>query len=276
MTPEKITELIEQAIPLLTSYVVRIVGVLFVFWIATRIARWLERLVVRRLKERDFDPALTGFVGSLVKWLVIIGAALSCLSVFGVETTSFAAVLGAAGLAVGLAFQGTLGNFAAGVMLIVFRPFKVGDVVSAAGQTGKIVDIGLFTTTFDTPDNRRITVPNTEVAGKTIENLTHHDERRVDIDVGVDYGADIDETREVLERALKKVEDRIEAGSHQIFLAGLGASSVDWKVRVWAKTPDYWAVWEQTVRAIKLELDQAKIGIPYPNMEVHLHQDQAA
>ncbi len=138
------------------------------------------------------------------------------------------------------------------------------------------MDIGLFTTTFDTADNRRITVSNTAVAGQTIENLTHHDERRVDIDVGVDYSADIDETRAVLERALKKVEDRIESGCHHIFLAGLGASSVDWKVRVWAKTPDYWAVWEQTVRAIKLELDQAKIGIPYPNMEVPLHQDQAA
>jgi small conductance mechanosensitive channel len=196
MSPEKIYELLKGMTPLLTSYALRIVGVLFVLWIAFKIARSLERRITKGLTSKKFDKTLAIFFGTLARWMIILGAVLACLGVFGVETTSFAAVIGAAGLAIGLAFQGTLANFSAGVMLLVFRPFKLGDLVNTAGQLGVIAELGLFTTALDTLDNRRIIVPNTEIAGKIIENISHNDIRRVDIEVGAVYSADIDATRE--------------------------------------------------------------------------------
>lgn len=240
---------------------------LFVAWIVAGIC---GRLVRRGLERAKFDTTLTRFFSRMVKWLVLLLAVLACLSIFGVETTSFAAVIGAAGLAVGLAFQGTLGNFAAGIMLLVFRPYKVGDVVNAAGQLGKVYEIDLFTTIMDTFDNRRIIVPNGTIFGSTIENITHHPQRRADVDVGVDYTADIDRTREVLTAAAASVEGGLSDPEPAIILLGLGASSVDWSVRVWAKGDDFGAVKQGTIRAVKNALDEAGIGIPYPQMDVHL------
>jgi small conductance mechanosensitive channel len=270
MTKEKLLEILENLTPQLTSYALRIVGVLIVLWIAFKIAGLLQRRITKNLAARNFDETLSIFFGTLTRWIIILGAILACLGVFGIQTTSFAAVIGAAGLAVGLAFQGTLSNFAAGVMLLVFRPFKIGDLVNTAGQTGIIAEIGLFVTQIDTLDNRRIIIPNSQISGKVIENIGHNDMRRVDIDVGVNYDADIDETRKVLENAAKGVPGRDDSEGHQVVLKGLGGSSVDWVVRVWCKTDDYWDVWEATLRAIKYELDDAGIGIPFPQMDVHV------
>jgi len=270
MSPEKIYELLKGMTPLLTSYALRIIGVLFVLWIAFKIARSLERRITKGLTAKKFDKTLAIFFGTLARWMIILGAVLACLGVFGVETTSFAAVIGAAGLAIGLAFQGTLANFSAGVMLLVFRPFKIGDLVNTAGQLGVIAELGLFTTALDTLDNRRIIMPNSEIAGKIIENISHNEKRRVDINVGVVYSADIDETREALEKAAKSVKGRDEDKGHQVFLKGLGDSSVDWQVRIWCKADIYWDVWQATIRATKKELDAAEIGIPFPQMDVHL------
>ncbi|MEZ4445612.1 MAG: mechanosensitive ion channel [Polyangiaceae bacterium] len=269
MNKEQLEKLIEAATPLITTYAVRVVGVLVVLWIAFKVARRLGDSVTARLEAREFDTALSRFFGSLLRWAIILGAVLGCLGMFGIETTSFAAVIGAAGLAVGLAFQGTLSNFAAGVMILVFRPFRIGDVVSAAGVTGKIIEIGLFTTTLDTPDNRRIIVPNSEIAGKTNENVTANKTRRVDLSIGAAYAADIDETRAALEKAIEKVDSRLKKGEHQVFLVGLGDSSVNWQVRIWCKTENYFAVHEQGLTAMKKALEEADIAIPFPNMEVH-------
>ncbi|MBW2263417.1 MAG: mechanosensitive ion channel family protein, partial [Deltaproteobacteria bacterium] len=183
---------------------------------------------------------------------------------------SFAALIAAAGLAVGLAFQGTLSNFAAGVMLLVFRPFKVGDLVTTAGNLGIVQEIELFTTELSTLDNRKIVVPNGSIFGSVIENLTHNDTRRVDVPVGVEYSADVDETRKVLEAMIPSIPAVLEDPAPQVFLAELGASSVDWQVRVWCKTEDYWDVYQATIRAAKMALDEAKLGIPFPQMDVHL------
>ena len=276
LMPEKWKDYVEPAYKLVSENAVRVLGVLVVLWIAAKVARWLGDKVTAQLEDREVDTSLARFAGSVCRYVVLIGAVLSCLSVFGIETTSFAAIIGAAGLAVGLAFQGTLSNFAAGVMLLFFRPFKIGDVVNAGGTVGAITDIGLFTTSFDTVDHRRIIVPNTAVAGGTIENVTFHKKRRVDVDVGVSYDADIDTTRAALERAITKVAGRLKKNTdHHVFLVGLGGSSVDWQVRVWCRTSSYFAVWEQTVQAIKQELDADKIGIPYPTTEVHLHKPAA-
>ncbi len=234
------------------------------------LAGWTRRVVRRALERTRFDQTLTLFFSSMARWAVLLMAIVSCLAIFGIQTTSFAAVLGAAGLAIGLAFQGALSNIASGVMLLVFRPFEVGDVVSAGGITGKVAEIQLFTTVFDTPDNRRIIMPNSLIFGATIENVTHHHTRRVDVAVGCDYGADIDRTRAVLEAAVAKVDGVLEEPGPQVLLSELGASSVDWIVRVWTSTDEYWAVKEALTRSVKYELEGAGIGIPFPQMDVHV------
>lgn len=272
MSSEKIAKLSETIAPLLVSWAVKLVGVLLLLWIGLRLASWFGKNISEKLEARKFDVSLSRFFGQLVRWAIVAGVVLACLSVFGVETTSFAALIGAAGLAVGLAFQGTLSNFAAGVMLLVFRPFKVGDVVSVGDTIGSVIEIGLFTTSFDTADNRRVVLPNSGVSGVKIVNITFHEKRRVDIDVGVDYAADIDETRTQLKKAIELVELRLEDQPHQVFLKNLGDSSVNWQLRIWCKTADYWVVWEQTVRAIKMTLDGAALNIPFPQMDVHLHK----
>jgi small conductance mechanosensitive channel len=220
--------------------------------------------------RRGLDPTLGKFFGNLLRWFILLGVLLGCLGAFGIETTSFAALLASAGLAIGLAFQGTLSNFAAGVMLLVFRPFKVGDVVSAAGQTGTIVEIELFTTEMTGFDNRRIIIPNTKIFGDIIMNLSYHPTRRVDVTVGVAYDADIDETREVLLETMRGIETVLDDPPPEAFLKELGDSAVVWQLRMWSKSDDYWAVYQEGTRAAKMKLDAAKIGIPFPQMDVHL------
>jgi small conductance mechanosensitive channel len=269
-------EISEAAMTMITAYAVRIIGVAVLLFAAWLLAGWTGRFVRRGCEKAKIDLTLAKFFGNMSRYLVIVLAGLACLGAFGIQTTSFAAVLGAAGLAIGLSLQGSLSNFASGVMLLIFRPFKVGDVVTLAGTTGKIDEIELFTTRMITPDNRLIIVPNNGVFGSTIENVTAFDTRRVDVAVGVDYSADIDQTRTVLNKAAETIEVRLKEPEHAIVLTGLGASSVDWVVRVWAKTDDYWAVKEQLTRAVKVELDAASIGIPFPQMDVHLDQESSA
>lgn len=234
------------------------------------IARWLGRLTVRVATRSHIEITLAKFFGNMVRYAMLAMGGLAVLSTFGVETTSFAAVIAALGFAVGMALSGTLGNAASGILLLIFRPFKVGDVVSAGGVTGKVEELGLFTTTFDTPDNRRIIVPNNSIFGSTIENVTFHSTRRVDVAVGTDYGADLDQTREVLTAVATSVEGRLADKDPVIYLDKLGDSSIAWAVRVWANTADYWAVRERLTRDIKVALDEAEIGIPFPQMTVSM------
>lgn len=261
-------------VQVLTQYALHIAGALLLFLFAWMLAGWISRIAGSGMRRATIDETLTRFVEKLVGWLVLVLAAMACLSLFGVETTSFAALLGAVGLAIGLAFQGALSNFAAGVMLLVFRPFSVGDVITAAGTTGKVNSIDIATTTIDTFDNRRFIMPNSEVFGSTIENITYHAQRRVDVDVGVAYDADIDKTRQVLEGAIVGMEGMLEEPQPAVLLLNLGASSVDWSVRVWANKDDFFAVKQATIRAVKNALDEAGIGIPFPQMDVHLFENK--
>jgi len=256
------------------QYGVGVAQVLVLLLFAWFAAGWTRRIVERSLKRVKFDITLTKFFASMSQWLVLLLAFLACLSIFGVETTSFAAVIGAAGLAIGLAFQGTLSNFAAGIMLLVFRPFKVGDSVVVAGQSGKINSIELFTSALDTFDNRRFIIPNSNIFGSVIENMTYHAIRRADIAVGVDYAADIDQTRMVLAAAADQVPGRLEDPAPAIVLLDLGASSINWSVRVWARTSEFGDVKQATIRAVKMALDEAEIGIPFPQMDIHLDRSR--
>jgi small conductance mechanosensitive channel len=188
----------------------------------------------------------------------------------GVELVAFVGVIAASAFAIGLAFQGSLSNFSAGVMLLVFRPFKVGDVVNVAGETGKVDEIGLFTTTMDTPDNRRLILPNGAIFGAVIENITHHPIRRVDVAVGTDYTADLDRTREVLLKAAVEIPDQVPDKEPVVVLGELGASSVDWSIRVWVDAANYWPTKDALTRSVKNALDEANISIPFPQMDVHM------
>ncbi len=247
-----------------------VLGALAFLIAAWIVSAWVAGLVRRGMNKASIDATLTKFVAKLAGWMVKIIALVSALSMFGVGTASFAALLGGAGLAVGLAFQGTLGSFAAGVMLLIFRPFKVGDVVTTAGITAKVFEVGIFSTIFDTPDNRRFIVPNGAIFGSTIENISFHGQRRVDVAVGVDYSADIDRTREVLADAITGIEGVLDDPESAVILTGLGGSSVDWVVRVWVNAADFFAVKERVTRSLKYKLDAAGIGIPYPQMDIHL------
>jgi small conductance mechanosensitive channel len=256
----------------LIEYGPKVLGVLLALFFAWIIANWTERGVRAGLEKRDFDATLTRFFAKLGRYLILIGAVLGCLGVFGIQTAGFAALLAAAGFAVGMAFQGTLGNFAAGIMLLAFRPFKVGDFVEVNGEKGTCEHIDLFTCEFRTLDNKKLIIPNGAVFGSTITNYTGYDIRRVDIDVGAEYSADVDATRTALAKAAANIPRMIKDPAPQVFLKGLGGSSVDWQVRIWCKTEDFWDVWQATVRACKASLDEAGIGIPFPQQDVHLDE----
>ena len=264
-----ISSLYTTLVNLGTTWGFRIVGVLFVLFVANVFSRWAQRRLKASLDWRSFDATLTRFFANMVRYVIIGGALLGCLGVFGIQTASFAAVIAALGLAIGLALQGTLSNFAAGVMLLVFRPYKIGDLINVAGQMGIVAELQLFTTNLKTLDNRSMVLPNSAVFGQTIENITKYDTRRVDVPVGVVYSADIEETRKVLEQVPGKVPDALTDPAPQIFLASLGASSVDWQVRIWCPTEKYWDVYQAMIMEIKRALDSAGLGIPFPQMDVH-------
>jgi small conductance mechanosensitive channel len=253
-------------------YGLRAAFMLVLLTLAWTMAGWASGVVKTSLRKLKFDETLTLFLAKLTWWGCILLAALACLSTFGVETASFAALIGAMGFAIGLAFQGTLSNFAAGAMLLIFRPYKVGDTVNVAGFLGKVDEIELFTTTIDTFDNRRIIVPNSSIFGAVIENVTYHKKRRVDVEVGVSYAADIDETRRVLTEAANATEGAYTEPEPAIVLVALGASSVDWSVRVWAPTSEFGDVKQALIRSVKMNLDAAGLEIPFPQMDLYVKQ----
>lgn len=258
------------------EYLWPVAQALLILIVAFFLGKFLAR-VTRIPIEKHVDMTLGRFVGKLVFYAIMIFAALGVLGKFGVSVASFAAVIAAAGFAIGLAFQGTLSNFSSGILLLVFRPYKVGDVINAAGITAKVSEIELFNTVLDTFDNRRIIVPNNKIASDTIENITFHGERRVDVPVGVDYGADLEKTRDVLTAAAESLGDQVVQGEgrgHTVLLDGLGDSAVNWKVMAWAKSADFLAVKQALTAAVKNHLDAAGIGIPFPQMDVHLDKEE--
>jgi small conductance mechanosensitive channel len=261
-----------DTLSMVADYLLSAVAFILILLVGRYIARTLRNWIRGGLDTPGVDRTLTKFVGNFVYYGIFLLALFAGLETVGVETASFVAVLAAAGFAVGLALQGTLANFAAGIMLLIFRPFSVDDYVEIAGETGFVTEIQLFFTRLRTRENRLIIVPNGDIFGATIENIFEADEIRVDCDVGTDYPADIDETREVLLEAARNVEDRIEEKGVQAALVELGGSSINWQVRVWARPDDYFRLKQELTREVKYALDEAGIGIPYPQMDVHLDQ----
>ncbi len=263
----------EALMELFTAYGLPIVWALVILIAALFVGKIVSGMSKRAMTKAKLDETLARFLAKMVYYLILVFGVIFALSKFGIDVTAFAAILAAAGFAVGMALSGTLSNFAAGVMLLIFRPFKVGDVINAAGITAKVNEIELFTTTLDTPDNRRIIVPNGAISGGTIENISFHEDRRCDVSVGCDYGADLDATRSVLEKAAESLSEKMVQGEgrgYAIVLGDLGDSAVGWTVRFWCKAADYWGVKEELTRAVKVHLDEAGIGIPFPQMDIHV------
>jgi small conductance mechanosensitive channel len=261
-----------ETIQMIGSYVLSIVAFIAILVIGRYVATWVRNLIRGGLDRPRMDTTLTKFAGNFAYYAIFLLAIFAGLETVGVETASFVAVLAAASFAVGLALQGTLANFAAGVMLLIFRPFKVDDYVEIAGETGFVRDISLFFTRITTRENRLIIVPNGDIFGSTIENIFANDIVRVGCEVGTDYPADIDATRDVLLEAARSVEGRVEEKGEQAALVALGGSSINWEVRVWARPDDYFRLKQELTRQVKYKLDEAEIGIPYPQMDVHLDE----
>lgn len=267
--PNAVSAVIQQyLLPVLWAVII-----LVIFWFVAMIAK---RIIRRSLVKSDVEQTLARFAGKLAFYTIMALGTVFALSKFGINVTSFAALLAAVGFAIGIAMSGSLANVAAGVMLMLFRPFKVGQYVKTAGVAGTVEEIELFCTTLDTADNRRIIVPNSKIFNAVIENNSHHSERRLDVSVNVSYEADIDQTRQALEQMASNIEETVqgEGRGHQVVLGNLGDSAVGWTVRVWLKSSDYWSVKEKVTRNIKLSLKQAGIGIALPAMSVRMDNPQ--
>jgi small conductance mechanosensitive channel len=228
------------------------------------------------MESRRVDPSLIPFASNLVYFVLLAAVLIAVLGLFGIETTSLVAVLGTAGLAIGLALQGTLGNFSSGVMLLLFRPFHVGDFIDAAGVAGTVVEIGVFSTIMNTPDNVKIIVPNSGIFGATIKNFSANDTRRNDIVLGISYDDDISNAIAVVNAVLSKDSRVLSDPEPVVAVSELADSSVNLVVRPWCRKEDYWGLRYDLTRKLKEELEQAGCSIPYPQHDVHLHQSNGS
>lgn len=266
-------ETIRHLTSMLEAYGLNVIGAIIILLVGWSLARWAEGITRSTLtRTSKVDPTLTGFLASVSRYLVLVFTVIAVLNRFGVQTASLIAVLGAAGLAVGLAMQGTLSSAAAGVMLLVFRPFKLGDYVEVSGQSGTVHSLNLFVTELTTPDNRQIIIPNSNVWGQSVVNYSHHATRRLDLEIGIGYGDDIDLAVSVIREILDADERVLKSPEPVVVVGSLGASSVDLTVRVWVNAGDYWPLKFDLNKRFKQGFDARGISIPFTQMEVHLHQ----
>ena len=248
---------------------------LVIFFVGKVVVNILINVLGSLLKKSKMDDILVEFITSILKAILLLFVAIAALNKLGVDTTSLIALLGAAGLAVGLALQNSLQNFAAGVMLIVFRPFKAGDFVEAGGVSGVVESISIFSSTMRTGDNKEVIVPNGSIYGGTIINYSARDTRRVDMVFGIGYDADIKKAKELLLKIVTADERVLPEPAPVIAVSALADSSVNFVVRPWVKSGDYWAVLWSLTEEVKLQFDANDISIPFPQMDVHL-PDKAA
>ena len=248
------------------------VQALIVFIIGKWLVKKITGLVGVALKKSNMDDMLVNFVRSLLRWTLLLIVIIAALSQLGIDTTSLIALLGAAGLAIGFALKDSLSNFAAGVMLLVFRPFKIGDFVSVAGVSGSVEKIHVFTTTILTSDNKENIIPNSAVYGGVITNFSAKETRRVDMVFGIGYDDDIKKAKEILMEIVSSHEKTLSDPEPLVAVSELADSSVNFAVRVWSKTSDYWAVYFDCQEQVKLAFDEQGISIPYPQMDIHTNK----
>lgn len=253
----------------------RLITAVVIFYVGRMIANILTGTLRRMMQKNEVDKTLETFICNLTRIALLAFVVIAAISALGVETTSVIAVLGAAGLAVGLAMQGSLSNFAAGVLIVLFRPYRVGDYIEAAGIGGTVESVQILTTVMRTPDNKRIIVPNSQIMNSAITNYSVNDTRRIDLVVGVGYGDDLDKVRATLEDLVENEERILRDPAWVIAVGELADSSVNFYVRPWVKTEDYWSVRFDLTEAIKKRFDDVGIQIPFPQHDVHLHEASA-
>lgn len=263
MTPQAIWENLG---PYLLPFGLRAIGALVLVVVGLRIASWLSGLVRKQAaRNPQIDVTLSNFFASLVQWAIIAAVAIATLQVFGVQATSFVAVLGALTLAIGLSMQGALGNIAAGVMIMVFRPYKLGDYIEAADVSGTVKDISLFQTILATPDNIKVIVPNSQAIDDVIKNYSGFDQRRVDVTFGIDYDDDMDRAIRIIQSVIEDDARILRDPEPFVRVVNLGDSSVDIASRSWVNSSDYWPVKLDILHKVKAAFDREGISIPYPH-----------
>jgi len=265
-------DLLSKVWALLTIYGLKVVAAIAVFIVGRWIAKALTTFSEKMMNKRQVDPTIVSFVANLVYIALLVFVVLAALGQLGIQTTSFIAVIGAAGLAIGLALQGSLANFAAGFLMIIFRPFKVGDYIEGAGVAGTVEAIQIFTTQLLTPDNKTIIIPNAGLTAGNITNYSAKGTRRVDLVFGIGYGDDIDHAKKVISDVLAKEERILKDPAPTIMLIELADSSVNFAVRPWVVAADYWDVYSGLTENIKKSFDAEGISIPFPQQDVHMYQ----
>lgn len=258
----------------LMAWGIKIGLALVILVVGNFIAKTVVNLVKKALAKKQVDAAVVSFAGSIIYVIGLLAVLIASMSQLGIDTTSLVAVIGAAGLAIGLALQGSLSNFASGVLIVVLRPFKAGDFVEVGNRMGTVMEIKLFATKLKTPDNKIVIVPNSSITGNAITNFSTQETRRVDLLIGISYDADIRKAKSVIEELVASDERVLKDPAWTIAVSELADSSVNLIVRPWVKTPDYWPVYWHLIENIKIKLDENDITIPYPQMDVYLHKTE--
>lgn len=267
---------VEKMIEALSLYGIKIIAAVVIIVVGLWVSKIIKNCFLKTLHKKKVDPTLVGFLASMLHGGLVIFVVISAISKLGVQTTSFVAVIGAAGLAVGLALQGSLSNFAAGILLILFKPFKVGNFVKAGGEAGVIVEVGILTTEMKTPDNVQIIIPNSTIMGSAITNVSAHPTRRIDMTLGVGYDDDLNKAKQIMEDLLAADERVLKDPVATIAVANLGDSSVEFVIRPWVNSADYWSVKFDFTKAVKEKFDAEGISIPYPQSDVHVFQEKSS
>lgn len=269
-TDGKLTQYLQDGIGLAMIYVPRVILAIVVLIAGLWLIKRIVAVAGKRLHAKD--PTLATFLSGLISLGLKVLLLISVASMIGIATTSFIAVIGAAGLAVGLALQGSLANFAGGALILFFKPFKVGDVIEAQGYLGKVAHIQILYTTLDTFDNRSVVIPNGKLSNDSVTNLSAHDTRRCEMTFGIGYGDDIDKAKAIIRRLIEADERALAEPAPLIVVGGLGESSVDLKVRAWTKSGDLWAFNWDMLEKVKKAFDAEGISIPFPQRDVHVFQ----
>jgi small conductance mechanosensitive channel len=269
-----INQILETITVWFTTYSIKIVAAILIFIIGKWLSRRITNLLTKIMEKNNIDVTLVKFLSSIVYYTLFIVVMIAVAGQLGINTTSFLTIIGAAGLAIGLALKDSLSNLASGVMLIMFRPIKIGDFVDAGGVTGTVQSIDIFNTTIYSIDNKKHIVPNALITGDVITNVTANDTRRVDLEIGIGYDDDITRAKGILAAIIKKEERVLEDPATNIAVSELGDSSVNFVVRPWVKTSDYWDVYFDLTEEIKITFDKEGISIPYPQQDVHLFSEQ--
>lgn len=260
-----------RALDFLADYGARILFAVAIFAIGRWVVGLVSRMVRRLMDRHKIDPVLTQFTGSMIYFGLLSMVVLASLEKLGIQTTSFVALIGAAGLAVGLALQGSLSNFAAGVLIIIFRPFKLGDYIEGGGTAGVVKEISILTTVLATPDNKKIIVPNSAVMGGNITNYSAHETRRLDLVFGVSYSDDLPKVKRILEELVAADSRCLKDPEPTVGVLALADSSINFAVRPWVRTGDYWSVFFDMNLKVKQRFDAEGISIPFPQRDVHLY-----